>query len=84
MKRIICRIIERVFPHEVKRIKETNRARRDAIQKLLDADLTMRAQFKHRAVNGDETSIINNRLNDALRAYERGQYGAISSLIPTA
>lgn len=67
MKRIICRIIERVFPDQVKRIRETNRARRRAIQMLLDASRFLRG-------SGCDTNETNRALRGALNAYELGEY----------
>lgn len=77
MKKIICRIIERVFPEQVKRIKETNRARRTAIQAMLDASHELREK-------GCGTNRINYKLDWALDAYEHGRYGEVAGLLPGA
>lgn len=67
MKKIICKVIERLFPGEVKRIKETNRARRAAIQALLDANRVFR-------LYGTSPERINATLGESLKMYCRGDY----------
>jgi len=67
MKKIICRVIERLFPEQVAKIRETNRARRAAIQVLLNVSGGLRR-------SGCTTSETNRALRSALSAYELGDY----------
>ena len=85
MKKIICKVIEMVFPDVKLQAEERRRQlneKRTAMQHLLEASRAMHASFQHRSPNGDETSIINTRLHDALSAYERGRYGEVLALLP--
>jgi len=85
MKKIICKVIEMVFPDVKLQAEERRRQlneKRTAMQHLLEASRAMHASFQHRSPNGDETSIINARLHDALNAYERGRYGEVLALLP--
>ena len=75
MKRIICRIIELVFPGETNRVKAERRAKRTAMQQMLDADHALRA-------NGYGTNRINEKLRGAVRMYERGSYKHVPANIP--
>lgn len=67
MKKIICKVIERLFPGEVKRIKETNRARRTAIQAMLDANRELRAV-------GKSVNETNRAMRTALNWYNERDY----------
>lgn len=67
MKKIICKILEHVFPGETNRIKAERRAKRDAMQELLDVSRKMRER-------GFCTNTINDRLDPALKCYKRGRY----------
>ena len=67
MKKIICKVIERVFPEQVKRIKETNRARRTAIQAMLDANRLVREA-------GNSVSETNRIMRTALNWYNVHDY----------
>lgn len=85
MKKLICKVIEMLFPDVKLQAEERRRQlneKRTAMQHLLEASRAMHASFKHRSPNGDETSIINARLHDALNAYERGRYGEVRALLP--
>ena len=70
MKKIICKIIERVFRNETNRIK----AERTAMQRMLDADRELRA-------NGYETNRINAELHLAMSAYKHGKYERVAERI---
>ena len=86
MKKIICKVIEMVFPDVKLQAEERRRQlneKRTAMQHLLDTSRAMHASFNRACPpNGDETSIINSRLHDALNAYERGRYGEVLALLP--
>ena len=79
MKKILCKVIELVFPEHVKRIKaeqaERRAAKRSAMQQMLDADLTMRA-------NGCTTDWINEKLHNAVRMYDRKLYQHVGANVP--
>lgn len=67
MKKIICKILEIVFPGETNRIKTERRAKHDAMQELLDVNRKMRER-------GFCRESINDRLDPALNCYKRGRY----------
>ena len=71
MKKIICKILEVMFPTATNRIKaeraETNRAKRAAIQALLDATNELRRK-------GVDVNRINDRMDGALDAYLSGDF----------
>lgn len=75
MKKILCRVIERVFPCETNRIKAGRLEKRTAMQQMLDADCAMRA-------NGCKTERINEKLRAAVRLYDRGHYSQVGANIP--
>lgn len=75
MKKIICKILEIVFPVETARVRAERIAKRDALQWLLNASHELRA-------NGYETNRINARMNCALRLYERGRYEHVRANLP--
>lgn len=75
MKKILCRVIERVFPEQVARIKETNRAKRTAIQAMLDSNNKLRA-------NGCSVSCINDKLHVAVWMYDRGRFDQAAANCP--
>lgn len=74
MKKIICKILEIVFPGETKRIKAERTEKRTAMQRLLDANRELRA-------NGFGTNRINDELRLALSAYKCGKYERVSERI---
>ena len=74
MKKIICKIIERVFRNETNRIKAERTAKRTAMQRMLDADRELRA-------NGYETNRINAELHLAMSAYKHGKYERVAERI---
>lgn len=65
--KILVGIIEMMFPKKVAEIRETNRARRAAMQLMLDTNREMRA-------SGHKADYINNHLYDAMYYYKRGNY----------
>ena len=75
MKRIICKVIERAFPAEIKRMNETNRAKRDAIQAMLNACRQLRDEGKTREQ-------INSDMRTALRRYDAGKFKKFSLVLP--
>ena len=77
MKRIICRIIELVFPNETAKIIARRTAKRTAMQRLLDAS-------RHLRVSGLDTNETNRALRGALRAYELCDYEHVGERIGRA
>lgn len=78
-RKVLARIIERMFPEAIKRHKMENewrmaqeRAKRTAIQAMLDADHGLRAK-------GCTVEHINARLSGSMNMYKLRQYGTASS-----
>lgn len=74
MKKIVCKILEMIFPSETNRVKANRIAKRTAMQQMLDADHALRA-------NGFETNRINAELRLALSAYKCEKYERVSERI---
>ena len=74
MKKIFCKVLERMFPSETNRVKANRVAKRTAMQRMLDADRELRA-------NGFGTNRINDELRLALSAYKCGKYECVSERI---
>lgn len=68
MRKIIARIIEKLFQNEVAKIKAERKAQREAMQDLLNVSRKMRE------VHGFSVESINDRLRPALLEYKRGRY----------
>lgn len=68
MRKIICRIIEGLFPNKVAELKAERKAQREAMQDLLNVSRKMREE------HGFSVESINDRLRPALLEYKRGRY----------
>lgn len=73
-REIIIKVIERIFPAQTNEIRMRRQWKRDAMQKMLDADRIFRE-------NGYGTERINSELRLALGAYERGMYNRVEERI---